>query len=412
MTDLLSRPNSSPPPDQSAPGRDETTSRWRAKVPSTVFLGVVAASWTAVVGIAVVVAVAVAGWFAAGSGSFSDALRIGGLGWLVANGSGMHVGSTSIGLLPLGALLVVGAMLYRAGRWIGSRADPANWSELAQGALSLATAYAALVAAVATATRSDSAHVGLLRVVALTLALSLVTGGLGVLQGAERLSDFGALIPKEVRAAGTGGIAGALALVAASGAVFTVALARHFSTAVTLADGMHAGLVGGGIATLIGLALVPNAVLFAGAFLAGPGFAVGTGTVVAPGEVSTGPLPGFPLLAAVPRAAGSPWIEVALLLVPVLAGAGAGLLAVRRYPVPTVFSAAIRGSSAGLVAGAGFGVMTLVSAGSVGPGRMQHVGPGASVLLVYVLTCSIGGAVAAAANRWFWSTRVSDESVS
>jgi Family of unknown function (DUF6350) len=374
--------------------------------------GVVAAAWTAGVGIAVAVAVAVAGWLAADSGSFSDALRIGGLGWLVANGSGLHVASTSIGLLPLGALVVIGAMLYRAGRWVGGRADAPSWSELAQGALTLATGYAVLAAVVATATGSDTAHAGLLRAVALSFSLSLLTGGAGVLQGSRRLRDLGTLLPEAVRAAGTGGIAGALGLVTASGALFTLALARHWSTAVTLADGMHAGLVGGAIATLIGVALVPNAVLFAGAFLAGPGFAVGTGTVVAPGEVSTGPLPGFPLLAAVPRAAGSPWLEVALLLVPVVAGAGAGLLAVRRYPVPTVSSAAIRGSSAGLVAGAGFGVMTLLSAGSVGPGRMQHVGPGASVLVAYVLTCSVGGAVAAAANRWFWSTRASSESVS
>jgi hypothetical protein len=414
MTDLLSRrdPNANPPEQPQTQVAPDTTSTWRARIPSTVLHAVFAAGWTAGVGIAVVVAIAVAGWFAADSGSVSDAVRVGGLGWLVANGSGLHVASASIGLLPLGAFLVIGAMLHRAGRWVGSRADPANWSELALGALTLAAAYAALVAVVATATRSDAADLSLLRAVAVAFALSLLMSGLGVFAGAGRLRDLGALMPEEVRAAGTGGIAGGLALVAASGALFTVALARHFSTAVTLADGMHAGLVGGAIATLIGLALVPNAVLFAGAFLAGPGFAVGTGTVVAPGEVSTGPLPGFPLLAAVPRTAGSPWLEVALLLVPVLAGAGAGVLAVRRFPVSTISGAAVRGASAGLVAGAGFGLLTLLSAGSVGPGRMQHLGPGASVLLVYVLACSIGGAVATAGSRWVVTSRSSDDSVS
>jgi Family of unknown function (DUF6350) len=314
--------------------------------------------------------------------------------------------------VPLGAVLVIGAVLYRAGRWVGSRAVTSTWQEPALGAGSLAAGYAAVAALVDTATSSSAGEVGIVRAVACTFLLGLSFGGLGVLSGSGRLRALFALLPEEVRAAGTGGVAGGLALAAASAALFTVSLVRHFPTALALAEQMNAGLVGGAIASLIGLALVPNAVLFAGAFLAGPGFAVGTGTVVAPGDVSTGPLPGFPLLAAVPRSAGSPWLEVGLLVVPVLAGAGAGLLAVRRFPVFPVHAAAVRGTLAGLVAGGGFGLLTLLSAGSVGPGRMQQFGPGANVVVTCALACAVGGAVAAAASRWVQAGRASSESVS
>jgi Family of unknown function (DUF6350) len=115
--------------------------------------------------------------------------------------------------------------------------------------------------------------------------------------------------------------------------------------------------------------------------------------------VSTDALPGFPLLAAIPRTSGSGWIDVGLLLLPAVAGALAGVLTVRRLPAATGRAATLRGGLAGLSAGAAFGLLCLLSGGSVGPGRMQSVGPGLMVLLVCALTCLVGGALAAAADR-------------
>jgi hypothetical protein len=403
MTDLLSRPVT-PTADPAPPRRSN------ASLPA--LYGLAAAVWTAAIGLITLVAVSVGGWFAADSGTFGDAIRVGGLAWLVGNGSGLELRSASLTLMPLGALLSLGWMVHRAGRWVGSRVVDPTWPELAVATAAISIGYAASAAVVATAANSTAAHVSLPRAVAATFLLGVLFGGLGTLRGAGRLGDLGALLPEEARAAGAGGVAGGLALVAASAALLTASLVLHFSTAVTLAEGMHAGLVGGAIATLISLALVPNGMLFAGAFLAGPGFAVGSGTVIAPGDVSTGPLPGFPLLAAVPRSASTPWLEVVLLLVPVAAGALAGLLAVRRFPVFAIDAAALRGALAGLVAGGGFGLLALLSGGSVGPGRMQEVGPGPSALLVCALACAVGGAIAGAGSRWIQASRASTASVS
>lgn len=394
MTDLLSRPA---PPAAAEAARSGPPLGW---------YGLVVAGWTAVIGLIPLLTVAVVAWFSAESGTFADAIRVGALSWLVGNGGGLHLDGVAITLVPLGSVGLVGWLLYRGGKWAGSHGTERSGTDLALGALTTGLGYCAVALIVLGLTWSSDAHADVVRTACSTLLLGLVFGGLGVIRGSGRSNELLGRLPEEARAALHGGLGGAAVLMAAGAALTTVALVTHFATAVTLAEGLHAGLVGGAVIAIVGLALVPNAVLCAGAFLAGPGFAVGSGTVVAPGDVWTGPLPAFPLLAAVPRTDGSAWWGVAVLTVPVAAGAVAGLLAVRRYPVAAFRPAALRGGLAGLTAGLGFGLLTGLSAGAVGPGRMQDVGP---YLLPTVVACAaacmLGGVVAAAARNWLATGR-------
>lgn len=403
MTELLAR---------TVPRVVEPTAPRQPHRPPALLSGA-AAAWTAVVGLVACVAVAVAAWFAGDSGAFPDAIRVGSLGWLFANGAALHLPSADITLLPLGALGLVAGLLYRAGRWVGGHCDSGSWRDLLVAIPTLAGVYAGIAVVVSAAASLSNASVGLVRTAVVTALLALLFGGLGALRGADRRGDLMRFLPEEARAALTGGCTGLLVLLAMSGLLLTAALLTTFSTALTLAESMHAGLVGGAVLSLVGLALVPNAVLCAGSFLVGPGFTVGTGTLVAAGGTSTGPLPAFPLLAAVPRGPGSPWLESGLLMLPILAGAAAGLSAVYRFPVVSLAATALRGGLGGLTAGLGFGLLSLLGSGSVGPGRMQQVGPlWPSVLLVCGLACLFGGAVAATGRRWVQATRATRESVS
>lgn len=394
MTDLLSRPSPT------------TTEKLQRSGPPLVGYGLIVAGWTAALGLAICIAVAVVGWFASDSGAFSEAVRIGALSWIVGNGGGLHASGVAITLMPLGPVGLIGWTLYRGGRWVGSRSDHPSWTDLAGGTLAIAAGYCGVALVVSALTRSSEAHADLARTVASTFLLGLLFGGLGTLRGAGRGADLLVLLPVEVRAALHGGVGGVGVLIAASAGLVTASIVAHLSTAVTLAESLHAGLVGGGVVALLGLALLPNGVLWAGAFLAGPGFAVGSGSMVAPGQVSTGPLPAFPLLAAVPRSPGSAVWEIAVLLAPLAAGGIAGLLAVRRYPVTGLDSAALRGALAGLGTGLGFGLLTGLSGGAVGPGRMQDFGP---ILLPTVVACGaaclLGGAVTAVGGRWLATGR-------
>ena len=104
------------------------------------------------------------------------------------------------------------------------------------------------------------------------------------------------------------------------------------------------------------VAVAPNAVLFGSAYLLGPGFAVGTGTVVSPSVVALGPVPAFPLLAALPGSGPTPEWAMGVLAVPVVVGAVGAVLAQRAYRVPAYDSAALRGF------GCGFGAALITTA--------------------------------------------------
>jgi hypothetical protein len=245
----------------------------------------------------------------------------------------------------------------------------------------------------------------MIRTVIATGSLGLVFGGLGVVRGSRFSASFVAMFPEEVRAAVTGALAGVMVMVAAGGVLVTAALVMHFSDVLRLSEGLGAGRVGGVVMALVGMAAVPNAVLCGGAFIAGPGFALGTATAVAPGDVRLGSLPGFPLLGIVPSGADS-WWQAALIGVPVLAGGLAGFVAVRRYPVYGYDLAALRGGLAGLVGGLTFGGCAWLATGGIGPGRMQDIGPDVmATTLVCGVAMLLGGAVSAIAARWWQSAR-------
>ena len=133
--------------------------------------------------------------------------------------------------------------------------------------------------------------------------------------------------------------------------------------------------------------LLPNGALWAVAYAAGPGFTVGAGTGVSPFGATLGPVPAFPLLAALPGD-GTPAPAVrAVLLLPVLAGVLAGWVVGRRLPaatgpgrLPALLTGRVaRPATYGLLAGGLVALVTAVLAvlagGALGPGYLAAVGP-------------------------------------
>ncbi len=394
MTELLSRPILKVRPTTPRPTRPLALST------------VMAIACSAAIGLIGCLAVSVAVWFSGGSGAFGSAVRTGALGWLVGNGSGLVVQGTPLTAVPVGLLGLWGYLLYRSGRWAGAHSKVRSWTDVATGVAVATVGYGAVGAVVATLTSTDTVHAGLVRSAVAPALLALLAGGLGVLRGSGRARQLFELLPEEVRAGLHGGVTGAAVMLAAGGVLFTASLVVHFSDVVTLAEGARAGVLGGLVLAVLGAALVPNAVLSAGAFIAGPGFTLGSGTLVAPGDVHLDALPAFPLLGVLPQGDGSAWWLSALIVLPVLAGAVAGVIAVRRYPVYGPDHAALRGGLAGLVGGVGFGGLTGLARGSVGPGRMQDVGPDVwGTMLVCALAFLLGGAVTAAGARWAGTVR-------
>jgi hypothetical protein len=152
------------------------------------------------------------------------------------------------------------------------------------------------------------------------------------------------------------------------------------------------------------LAYVPNAIAWAISFTLGPGFAFGTGTVIAPTGSALGPLPAFPMLAALPPGvhSGVPAVlSLAVLLVPYLAGVFGGLVMTRAAPALALETAPLWGFACGMLAGCVLGVLAAVAGGPLGDGRLAAVGPsGWQVAVVAALEVGVAAAVSAGVANW------------
>ena len=217
----------------------------------------------------------------------------------------------------------------------------------------------AIVTACVAATAGDR-PVARRRVVVWSFLLSAAFGWAGIATGSGRLAIWATVVPPWLRAAFAGGLRILGAFLVVSTAVFLLALALDFGTAANVMSRLHTGAGDATVYTVLTATLVPNAGIFAGSYLLGPGFLVGTGTVVSPALVSLGPVPMFPLLAALPDNGPTPAWASYLLVVPPLLAAVAAAWAQRRTPTVRWEEGALRGCVGGVTAGLLLGVLAAV----------------------------------------------------
>jgi Family of unknown function (DUF6350) len=371
-----------------------------------VVTGAMAACAVTVTGLVALTPLVLAGWIAAPHAGIGlpGVLRTATVLWLAAHHVGFSLhGAGRIGMLPLGLVLVPGALLWRAGRWVVQAGQVTRLNEVGYAALVLAAPYAALCGALALASRSALAVPSLSQAVVAGFGLALCAGGLG---GARALAPWGKLarlLPPRPRSVVLGTCA-ALAVLVTGGAVLAGgSLAAHLAEFRALDAALSPGLVGGGLLILAQLAYLPNAVGWAICYSLGPGFAFGTGTVVAATGSALGPLPQFPMLAALPAGASAVpgWVTVIVLVLPYLAGAFGGVLLVRAAPVPSAELAPLWGFACGAATGVVIAVLAAFSGGPLGSGRLAAVGPSAwQAGVISVLEVGVAAAIAAGLANW------------
>jgi len=377
--------------------------------------GAVAAASTLVV----CLALGVAGWFLTDAGAHGtprDGLRVGALGWLMAHGSGVQVGGALVSVMPLGITLACGWVTWRLGHRLGDSISGhgPDAARIADGerdwtvpvAALLYTAGYAVVAVVTGALASSGATApDTSRVLLWAFLLCCVIGAPAIAIGSGRAAIWTATLPESVVAIAAACRRVLTTWLLVSLLVFLAALVLDFDTALNVTSQLHAD--GGAAAQLavISVLVVPNAAIFSGSYLLGPGFTVGTHTIVSPAVVTVGALPMFPMLAALPDTGPTPaWSSALVVLAPVVAAVGAAR-AQRAHPTYRWEEGALHGCGGGMLAGALFGLLALLAGGAVGPGRMADVGPLAFSVLVHAITAfGIGGLIGGLVTTW-WQRR-------
>jgi len=390
--------------------------------PSLVLHGSLVAFAAALSGLATLSAIVLVAWVAdARPGTDgADAVRAAADAWLLAHGGGLSLPTGRIRAVPLGLTLLAGIVLHRAGASLARKIEPRDLRTAGRAVAALAVPYALAAAAVARIAATDTVSSSAPAAGAGALLLAVGAAGQGVLRAAGLTGALRRRLPDWLPATGRAALTSVGALLTAGLAVVLASLLVHAGRVGDLTGALRPGIVGGVVLLLGCLALLPNAAVWAVAYAAGPGFAVGAGTGVSPFGATLGPVPAFPLLAALPGdGAPAPAVR-AVLLLPVLAGVLAGWQLARRLPPATGGRPADdlgrwRAAMSGRVArSAGFGlvggvsgaavlaVLAALSGGALGPGYLAAVGPSAwRVFLALAVELGVAAALTAALHPGF-----------
>ncbi|MDX6285570.1 MAG: hypothetical protein QOG53_1055 [Frankiales bacterium] len=392
MTDLLTRPSASRRVRTPRPKPGSTVTAY------AVFGGVAAAGAGLLV-IAVVVIVTWAATVGGGAGA-ADALRSVGAIWLAAHRVTVTISGVDVALMPLGLLALPAYALLRAGRWLAHATAIVDLRGAITGGLTLGCAYGFAAALVASACTSTSIHPAAGQALVAGCLVGVLFGTAGVLRGAELVEPLVDLVPERAATLARAASA-ALVIVLSVGALFFIgALALHAGRVGELGSSLRPGPVGGFTLVLACLVYIPNGIVWGASYAVGPGFAVGAHTSVSPFGVDLGAVPSFPLFGALPADQGSSALLVLTLMSPVIAGAVAGVLVIRRLPAVRIREAAFWGFVSGVAAAGMLTVLAALSGGPAGPGRLTTVGPSAwQVGLAAALELGVVAAVAAAETQ-------------
>ncbi|MFC6080714.1 cell division protein PerM [Sphaerisporangium aureirubrum] len=391
--------------------------------------GMLAAAWTLGVGLAVLTTLTLIGWIAAPRGAFgqgvAEVFRAACQVWLAAHHAGFAIPGGRVGLLPLGLSVLPAALLYRAALWMardadlrlrmparlpkGSTKDLANARRraqlvlIAQAGVSLAAPYAMLAGVIALVARNELTQPFMGEALLSHLVLAFAAGSLATARTIGPWRSMLRLLPERPRALVAGTAVALLTMLGAGLVLVVVALGTSFGQVRELSDFLAPGVIGGVLLLLVQALYLPNLVIWGLAYLSGPGFAIGTGTLVAPTGVQLGSVPALPVLGALPDPGVTSPLLMSVLAVPFVAGAIAGVVVARVAPTPQFESAPLWGFGCGLATGLASGLLAALAGGPLGGARLSAVGPSAwEVALSVTLEVGVAAGISAGLANW-WS---------
>ncbi|MEV0896190.1 DUF6350 family protein [Actinoplanes sp. NPDC049802] len=410
-------------PTVRVPSQRRPTPGRRAPLPVAALFATVWAALSTYLPVAVVIGLART---LEGSGGLAGAAHAGLAGWLL--GHGVPIG-TSIGPLALTPLALTGFVVWRLNRAglhvtraIGARRTGSTVRAILV-AVAVGSAYAMVGALAAILVDGRGTQVSTAGAAARFLALGVFGSLIGALRGTDAISVLARRSPPAIRHGLRAGAVAALLILGAGAVAGGLAVAFGGAQAAEIIAGYQTGVAGQAGITLISVGYAVNVSIWAAAYLIGPGFALGAGSIVRLTEVVVGPPPMLPLVAGLPEGPAGP-IGTLLLACPLIAGtiAGWALTQRLRFGRDSAWQAVRRsgkgsaavveprwsllvasGLFAGPVAGLLLGVLAWLSGGAVGAGRLSRIGPDpVQVGVVSAVVVAVAVTLGATATRAFF----------
>jgi hypothetical protein len=367
--------------------------QWRRPIPEDhinhyppLIAGAIAATISVAIGYILTLGFIMAAWLFAAHGSEStvQVLRAAGIAWQVLHLVPLVIGTTTIGVLPWGFLVVPVVVLWKATQWALKSSQPKTAIEFSRVAISISIIYSLCAGLVGLISSTDDLYTGITSslLYAFFVAFSVTTAC--VVSYAPSRTILTDALPK-IFVDGIRPAVISFGLLFIAGSLITsVSLILNWAQVRAVTTLMAPGLIDGFFITLLGIGYLPTVNVWAMSYLLGPGIMLGGG-VVTPENASPGALPAFPLLSILPSEPAT--LAAYFVLIPILVGIGIYFLMPRERwtaqgdSIALALSFVVRWRevvtllvSVGLLA-ALIWIAAAASSGPLGSGFLKFIGP-------------------------------------
>lgn len=300
--------------------------QWRRPVPEDhinhyppLIAGAIAAGVAVVIGYILTLGFIMAAWLFAAHGSEStvQVLRAAGIAWQVMHLVPLAIGTTTIGVLPWGFLVVPVLILWKATQWALKSSQPKTAIDFIRIAISISLIYSGLAGLIGLICSTNDLYTGITSSILHTLFVALAVTSVCIITYAPSRTILTDAMPKLI-VDGIRPAAISFGLLFIAGSLLTsVALILNWAQVRAVTTLMAPGFIDGFFMTLLGIGYLPTVNVWAMSYLLGPGIMLGGG-VVNPENASPGALPAFPLLSILPSESAA--LAAYFVLVPILIG--------------------------------------------------------------------------------------------
>jgi hypothetical protein len=281
--------------------------------------GAIAAGVAVVIGYIFTLGFIMAAWLFAAHGSEStlQVLRAAGIAWQVLHLVPIVIGTTTIGVLPWGFLVVPVLIIWKSTNWALKSSRPKTAIEFFRVAISISIAYSVCTVLVGLISSTSDLQTGTLSSLYHSLLVAFSVTTICILTYAPSRTILTDQLPR-IFVDGIRPALIAFGLLFLAGSLLTsVSLILNWAQLRAVTTLMAPGFIDGFFMTLLGIGYLPTVNVWAMSYLLGSGIVLGGG-VVTPENASPGAIPAFPLLSILPSESMA--LAAYLVLIPILIG--------------------------------------------------------------------------------------------